>query len=96
MFEKTLDIFEQMPFRSNEIILIILFKTCSQLINERTLKLGRQYLNQMPKEFYKNSALLTSALHMLTKFGDITNAEKLFTRINMKDIISYGTMMQGN
>jgi pentatricopeptide repeat protein len=95
MFEKTLDVFEQMPFSPDDIISIILFKTCTQLSNERALKLGKNVFNQLPKKFYKNSALITSTLHMLMNFGDTTNAEKLFNDIDRKNIFYYGAMMDG-
>ncbi|CAF4714247.1 unnamed protein product [Rotaria sp. Silwood2] len=95
MYDKALDTFEQMPFKPNEVILIILFKVCSELENERALKLAKKMFNKMPKTFHHDSALLNSYLHMLMKLGEISNAENLFTQIKTKDIITYGVMMQG-
>src|SRR5439155_2533165 len=79
----------------DEIILIILFKTSSQLPNERAFKLCKIAFNQMPKKFYKNPSMVTSTLNMLMKFNDVTNAEKLFNEIEIKDVINYGAIMNG-
>ncbi|CAF3993336.1 unnamed protein product, partial [Rotaria sp. Silwood1] len=83
-----------MPFKPNEIILTILFKICSEFTNEQTFQLAKNMFNEMPKIFYKNSALCNSYIHMLMKFGEISNAENIFSQIKKKDIIHYGVMMQ--
>ncbi|CAF1365864.1 unnamed protein product [Adineta steineri] len=95
MFEKTLNIFEEMPFHPNRVILIILFKTCSQLVNDRALKLATKIYNQMSKKYFQDSTLLTSILHMFMKYSHINNAEKVFKQIQMKNLIHYGAMING-
>ncbi|CAF3062288.1 unnamed protein product, partial [Rotaria sp. Silwood2] len=51
--------------------------------------------DEMPKTFYRKSALLNSYLHMLITFGEISNAEKFFTQIEINDSINYRVMMNG-
>ena len=96
MFEKTLDIFEQMPFCPDEVVLIILFKTCAQLADERALKIKKKFLDQMPKLLTNKTGAVNSFLHMLMTFGDISNAENIFIQMKTKDITTYGVMMRGN
>ncbi|CAF3649448.1 unnamed protein product [Rotaria sp. Silwood1] len=90
MPEKVLDLFLQMNIQPDHIIQTILFTACAQVANARTKDIGRKLLQQMPQHFHKNNILLTSALNMLMKFGDIENAENLFKMIENKDIITYG------
>ncbi|CAF5023100.1 unnamed protein product, partial [Rotaria sp. Silwood1] len=95
LYEKALDIFKQMPFKPNEIILIILFKICSEFTNEQTFQLAKNMFNEMPKIFYEKLSLINSYIHMLMKFGEISDSEKLFFLIENKDTTSYTVMMNG-
>ena len=96
MPEKTLDVYEQMPFSPNEVILSILFKACAQLADERALKIKKKFLDQMPTLLTNSTGALNSFLHMLMTFGDISNAERIFTQMKTKNIFTYGVMMQGD
>ncbi|CAF4585561.1 unnamed protein product, partial [Rotaria sp. Silwood2] len=89
------DTFEQMPFKPNEVILIVLFKICSKLLNEPALILAKRVFDEMSKTFYQNSALLNTYLQMVVKFGEISNAENFFTQIEINDSINYRVMMNG-
>ena len=93
--DKALDLFEQIPFNLDDVIYIITFNACAQLSNDRAKQIGRKLLNKMPVDFRNHNGLITSATHMLMKFGDIQNAEDLFRMIKKKDIVTYGAMMKG-
>jgi len=85
-----------MLIEPNEMILAILFNACAKLPNEHALKIKNKFLDQMPKLFKTNLYVLNTFLHMLMKFGDISNAEYVFAQIKTKNIVTYGVMMQGN
>lgn len=95
MNEKALDLFEKIPFNLNDIIYIIIFNACAQLANDRARRIGKKLIEQMPNNFQNNTVILNSALDMLMKFGDISDAEYIFKLIKKKDIISYISMMNG-
>ncbi|CAF4215676.1 unnamed protein product, partial [Adineta steineri] len=46
-------------------------------------------------KYFQASAILTSILHMLMKYSNITTAEKVFKQIQMKNLIHYGAMING-
>ncbi|CAF4857801.1 unnamed protein product, partial [Rotaria magnacalcarata] len=60
------------------------------------MKIGRKLLNRIPKNFLNDDKLLTSAINILMRFGDVSSAENLFQTIKKKDIVAYGAMMKGN
>ncbi|CAF5210132.1 unnamed protein product, partial [Rotaria magnacalcarata] len=49
----------------------------------------------MPENYRNDVVVLTSAMHMLMKFGDIQNAERIFRSNTKKDIISYNVLING-
>ncbi|CAF1544367.1 unnamed protein product, partial [Rotaria magnacalcarata] len=71
-------------------------KACAELANDRAIKIGRKLLDEMTENYRNNLAVLTSAMHMLMKFGDIQSAERIFRLNKKKDIITYGAMMKDN
>ncbi|CAF3819793.1 unnamed protein product [Rotaria sp. Silwood1] len=95
MPEKALDLFEQIQLDLNNVIYIIVFNACGELANDRAMKIGEKLLNEMPKNLRNDNAVLNSAIQMLMKFGDIESAQNLFQSIQKKDIVTYGTMMNG-
>ena len=95
MYDKTLDLFEQLPFKLNDVIYIITFNACAKLCSDRAKKIGRKLLNEMPKTFEKNNYIQNSAIDMLMKFGDVKDAENLFEMMQNKDTVTYGAMMNG-
>ncbi|CAF3989148.1 unnamed protein product, partial [Rotaria sordida] len=95
MYEKTLDLFEQLPFPLHNVGYTIIFNACAQLLNDRAKEIGRKLLNQMPKHFHNDNVLLNSAIDMLMKFGDVESGEKLFRTIKKKNIVTFGAMMNG-
>ncbi|CAF4525606.1 unnamed protein product, partial [Rotaria magnacalcarata] len=94
-FEKTLDLFESIRLDLNDITYTILLNACAQLLNDRAQTIGKKLLEQMPDIYRNNNIALTSALHMLMKFGDVSHAEHIFQLNREKSIVTYGTMMNG-
>ena len=95
MYDKALNLFERVPFELDYVIYTVVFNVCAQLCDDRAKQIGNKLLHQMPKHFRNNNNLLTSAIDMLMRFGDVKEAEHLFDTIKKKDIISYGAMMNG-
>jgi pentatricopeptide repeat protein len=93
--DKALDLFEQIPFNLDDIIYIITFNACAQLSNDRAKQIGRKLLNEMSANFRNHNVLITSAIDMLMKFGDVQYAVKLFGMNKKKNIITFGAMMNG-
>ncbi|CAF3890958.1 unnamed protein product [Rotaria sordida] len=95
IYEKSLDLFEQINFNVDDVTYIIVFNACAQLANDRAIKTGKKLLHEMPNIHRNNNVLLTSAIDMLMKFGDVQGAERTFDSIKKKDIITYNAMMKG-
>jgi hypothetical protein len=96
MPEKALDLFENMAVDANEVVHLILFNACAALSNERAKALGKKQLAQMPRSFLEHVNLVSSAVDMLMKFGDVAEAEDLFKLLNEKNTSLCGTLMKGN
>ncbi|CAF4490018.1 unnamed protein product, partial [Rotaria magnacalcarata] len=95
LFEKALDVFEQINLELDSYTYTFIFNTCAELANDRAMKIGKKLLDDLPDKLRNDNIALNSAIHMLMKFGDIQRAERLFQSIKKKDIITYGTMMKG-
>ncbi|CAF1629199.1 unnamed protein product [Adineta ricciae] len=95
MFEKALDLFHQMDLSPNENILTMIFDTCTHLFNDRALQTGKQLLHDMNKSYYNDEILITSAIHMLMKFGLVNDAERLFRQVKTKSARTYHAMING-
>ncbi|CAF3648584.1 unnamed protein product [Rotaria sordida] len=94
MSEKALDLFEQIHLNLDSVTYTIVFDACAQLANDRAKRIGKKLLHEMSNDC-RNDIVLTSATHMLMKFGETQNAERVFHSIKKKDIITYGAMMKG-
>jgi pentatricopeptide repeat protein len=92
--EKTLDLFEQMPFEPNNVIIAIIFSACAQSSTDRAKKIGKELLRHMSKT-YQNNYVYTSAINMLMNHNEVLEAEHLFNMMKQKDIVSYGALMKG-
>ena len=90
-----LDLFEQIDVNLDNVTYIIVFNACAQLANDRAMKIGRKLLDEIPDNYRNNNVILTSAIHMLMKFGDVQSAEHVFRSIKKKDINNYGALMNG-
>ncbi|CAF1445957.1 unnamed protein product [Adineta steineri] len=95
MLDKVLDLFDEMKIQPSRIILIMLFSVCARINNDRAKQTGRKFLNEMSGDFLNDNILLTAAINMLMKFGDVKNAEDLFQTVKKKDIVTYNAMMKG-
>lgn len=94
--EKTIDLFEKLPFKPNEHIYTIVLNGCSDLANEKSIHLSKKVLDEIPRNFWKNPILVHSAIQMLMKIGHVDRAEQIFHRIEEKNVDSYIIMMNGS
>jgi pentatricopeptide repeat protein len=95
MPEKVLQLFERMSVQPDEVIGTIVFNACARVADPRAVKLGKRILTQLPAAFFNNSILMNSATDMLMKFGDVQEAESLFSQIKQPNAAVYGMMMNG-
>ncbi|CAF4267136.1 unnamed protein product, partial [Rotaria magnacalcarata] len=96
MFEKALDLFEQIHLSLTNVIYAIVFNACAKLCNDRAMKIGKKLLDEIPENYRNDVVVLNSAMHMLMKFGDIQSAERIFRSNKKKDIITYNAIIKGN
>ncbi|CAF2125405.1 unnamed protein product, partial [Rotaria magnacalcarata] len=95
MFEKALDLFEQIPLGLTNVTYTVVFNACAKLCNDRAMKIGKELLAKMPENYRNHNITSTSAIDMLMKFGDVESAERIFRSIETKNIITYGAMVKG-
>ncbi|CAF4693409.1 unnamed protein product, partial [Rotaria magnacalcarata] len=81
MFEKALDLFEQIDIELGDVTYTIAFNACAKLCNDRAMKIGKELLAKMPKNYRNDNITSTSAIDMLMKFGDVESAERMFRSI---------------
>lgn len=91
--EKALDIFETLLETANDVSYIIAFHACASLRDERSMKLGKRLIHEIPIVYKKNPAVLNSMLKMLMTFGQVEEAEQLFVTIEKKTLKNYEAMM---
>ncbi|CAF1139873.1 unnamed protein product [Adineta ricciae] len=95
MFEKTLDLFETLPFVADEAIYVMALSSCSHLTNDRARRIGKQLIDNLPEDFKRSENVMNSTIFMLMKFGNVDEAEKLLHQMKHKSIYTYGAMMKG-
>ncbi|CAF5186898.1 unnamed protein product, partial [Rotaria magnacalcarata] len=95
MFEKALDLFEQIDIELGDVTYTIVFNACAKLCNDRAMKIGKKLLAKMPENYRNNNITSNSAIDMLMKFGDVESAERIFRSIKAKDAKIYGALMNG-
>lgn len=93
--EKALHLYQAVQDKPNSILINIALSACSKLSTDHALKVGRQLIAKVVANFKNDEILNNSAIDTLMKFGDVQEAENLFSRIPKKNIIAYGAMMQG-
>jgi pentatricopeptide repeat protein len=93
--DKALDLFDQASCMLNANLYTIMYSTCAALSDDRAITFGKGLLDKMPKMLNNNSIVMGSAIHMLMKFGEVQEAEHLFTSMKKRDVASYGIMMNG-
>jgi hypothetical protein len=87
--------FDRMLVQPNEVIATILFNACAKVTDPHAIELGKRLLNRLPAAFFEDKILATTAIHMLMMFGDVQEAELLFSLIKKRDAASYGVTMNG-
>ena len=92
--KEALSLFQEMTVPANKYLFSTIFKICAELGDDQSIKLGKAIFETMPEQHQDNIVVLTSALHMLLKGGDMDMAEQLFTRMK-KNVVTYGAMMSG-
>ncbi|CAF2046148.1 unnamed protein product [Rotaria magnacalcarata] len=95
MFEKSLDLFEQIDIELDDVTYTIAFNCCAKLCNDRAMKIGKKLLAEMPENYRNDNITSTSAIDILMKFGDVESAERFFRSIKAKGADIYGALMNG-
>ncbi len=94
-YEEALNFFKETNIIPDEYTYSIVFKICTEIGDQRSLEFGQLIFNRMPKKFHNNIVIITSALQMFIKCGEISKAEELFNRIENKNLFTYSVMMNG-
>ena len=95
MPEKALALFETFPGQANEVLYTMVFSACAALNDANAKERGMKLLKQMPLSFHDDLVLISSAVHMLMKFGHVEDAERLFRCHQKKSVVFYGVLMKG-
>ncbi|CAF1019377.1 unnamed protein product [Rotaria sordida] len=88
MPEKVLDLLNEMTIEPNNFTLTLLFNACARVANDRAMRIGRKLLDKMPNDFRNDTVVLTSAAHMLMKFGEAESAEHVVKVVRNRGIIT--------
>lgn len=76
-------------------IFTLVFTACAASSSQRAIQLGNQLLQQISIKKEENIVLITSAINMLMKFGQIKQAEELFSSSINKDTVIWSAMIKG-
>ena len=77
----------------NEIILVLFLNSCANVGTAQALQTGHQVLGNMPAIYYENKYILTSALDMFIRCGDVTSAQNCFSKMKCNSN-NYAQMMK--
>lgn len=94
-YDIALKLFQAQNAMVNEYTFSMLFKACANNGDQQSLDFGKRIFTQMPKKFSKNEVVITCALEMFAKSGDISEAEEIFRQISRKNPIVFSVMMNG-
>lgn len=84
-----------MSLEPDAVLLTILFDACAGLLNEQAKLRGRKALEHLPRAFLADDLLMISAIGMLMKFGDVAQAEELFSHVPHPSLVLVGVMLNG-
>lgn len=87
--------FKEINIKKDQYTYSILFKICTEIDDQNSFEFGQTTFNQMPKAFSNNIVIISSALQMFVKHGQMGKAEELFNRIEKKNSFTYSIMMNG-
>ncbi|CAF5220509.1 unnamed protein product, partial [Rotaria magnacalcarata] len=62
MFEKALDLFEQIHLGLTNVTYTLVFNACAKLCNDRAMKIGKELLAKMPENYRNHNNTSTSAI----------------------------------
>jgi pentatricopeptide repeat protein len=92
---KVLELFDQMSVEPHAVIITLLFNACAKLADANAVQRGKDMLKHLPSSCFDDQILINSAIDMLMRFGDVEHAERLFSRLQKKNIYTYGAMING-
>ena len=95
MPEKALALFETFPGQANDVLYTMVFSACAALNDENAKQRGLKLLKQMPPSFRDGIVVISAAVHMLMKFGEVKDAEHLFRCHPKRSVVLYGVLMKG-
>lgn len=88
-------VLEKISVKFDKVLITILFNVCVKLSNSYSIKVEKGVLDRLPIKVLQHEKLINSAIDILMKFGDLSNAERLFQEISKQSLVTYGTIMQG-
>lgn len=92
--EEALTLLQQMTMQPNEFLCPLIFRACTNLVDERSKKFGRQVFEEMPDKYRNDTVVINAALYMFVAFGDLQKAKELFASMKVRNVISYGAMIK--
>jgi hypothetical protein len=95
MSDIVIRLFDQMSLEADAVILITFFNACADQLTEHAKKRGRDVVRQLSNTFRADVKVMNSAIDMLMKFGDVTDAEHIFDSLKTRTVVTYGAMMKG-
>lgn len=85
-----------MPIEPDEVMIILLLNAFTQCADVPSMRLGKEVLKKLPLKYFENSKVISSAISLMMKFGEVNKAEHLFERMENKNLVTYRMMMQGD
>ena len=92
---RAIELFRNLPSQPNATVITIVLNACAKVANQEAMTLGRDLLERFSSGFADNEILMSAAIDMLMKFGDIKEAERLFSQQKNPSTSIYGIMMNG-
>jgi pentatricopeptide repeat protein len=91
MFNETIDLFFKIS-NPDETNFVLFFNACARIGTDETLILVKKVLSNLPNCYSENLNILTTVFDAFIKCDDLSNAEKLFSKIK-RSTSSYGNLM---
>ena len=92
MATKGIDLFLTVN-QPDEILLVLLFNSCTQVKTNKALKIGQKVASEMSPIYHQNQYIVSSLLNMFVQYEDVSNAEYWFSK-RESSIIAHGEMMK--
>lgn len=96
--EKVLQLYKELSIKADVVLLTLVCNACARLVTPEAIQLGNSILRNdlNEKTFSQNQNFFNSILDMLMKFGQIDQAEEIFSqRLNRRDPTSFAVMING-